>query len=58
MKTYAERKAEVRTEAIEWQADFANHDYSWGEVAVWTNYFETMGRRYGLLTEFRENGIC
>ena len=58
MKTYAERKAEVRAEAIEWQADFGNHDYSWGEVADWTNYFETMGRRYGLLTEFRENGIC
>lgn len=58
MKTYAVRKAEVREEAIDWQLDFENHDYSWGELADWQTYFETLGRRYGLLTEFRENGIC
>ena len=58
MKTYADRKAEAREEAIEWQLDFENHNYSWGECAYWANYFEEKGRRYGLLTEFRENGIC
>lgn len=58
MKTYAERKAEIRDEAIQWQAEYADHNYSYGELAYWADYFETMGRRYGLLEEFRENGIC
>lgn len=58
-KTYAERKAEVRELAIEWQTDyFPNNSLSWGEVAFWNDYFEKLGRRYGLLTEFKENGIC
>ena len=48
-KTYRERQAEVRDEAIEWQSDFANHNYSWGELAYWSDHFETLGRRYGLL---------
>lgn len=58
MKTYQQRKAEIRDEAIQWQAEFSEHNYSWGELAVWGAYFEKMGRRYGLLTEFREHGIC
>lgn len=57
-KTYKERQAEVRDEAIEWQSDFANHNYSWGELAYWSDHFEKLGRRYGLLKEFRENAIC
>jgi hypothetical protein len=31
---------------------------SWGELAYWQEYFEKLGKRYGLLTEFRENCIC
>ena len=58
MKTYAERKAEVREEAIQWQADFGDRVMTWGEVVEETGRFERLGRRYGLLTEFRENGIC
>ena len=30
---------------------------SWQEVANYTNYFYKMGKRYGLIKEFRENGI-
>lgn len=56
-KTYAELKAEKRQEAIEWQLDFGNHNYSWGEIAYYSDYFEKLGKRYGLLKEFRENGI-
>lgn len=55
--TYAEMKEKARQEAIEWQAGFSAHNYSYGELAVWQNYFEKSGKRYGLLTEFRENGI-
>ena len=58
MNTYQQRKAEARERAIEWQYDFCNHNYSWGELAYWGDYFERLGKRYGLLREFRENGIC
>ena len=55
---YQKRKAEVREEAIEWQADFAEHNYSYGELAYYGDYFERLGKRYGLLREFKENAIC
>lgn len=34
MSKYQEMKDKVRAEAIEWQLDFDNHNYSWGELAV------------------------
>lgn len=58
MNYYQRRKEQVRQEAIEWQLDFNNHNYSWGELAIWGEHFERLGRRYGLLREFHENGIC
>ena len=56
--TYANNKAVARQEAIDWQNDVANHNYSYGELAEAAEHFEKLGRRYGLLKEFRENGIC
>lgn len=58
MSTYARRQEELREFAIEWQATFEDMNLDWLEYANWMAYFETMGRRYGLLREFRENGIC
>ena len=59
MKTkYQILKQAARDKAIEWQYDFNNHNYSWGELVEYQGYFEKLGKRYGLLTEFRENGIC
>ena len=58
MSKYYERKEEIRQQAIDWQLDFSNRNYSWGELADWNDYFYKMGKRYGLLKEFRENGIC
>jgi hypothetical protein len=55
---YQKRKAEVREEAIEWQANFSEHNYSYGELAYYGDYFERLGKRYGLLREFKENAIC
>lgn len=55
---YQKRKAEVREEAIEWQADFGEHNYSYGELAYFEDYFRRLGKRYGLLREFKENAIC
>ena len=54
---YALRKADVREEAIEWQADFCNHNYSYGELADFSDYFTRLGKRYGLLREFKSEGI-
>lgn len=58
MSDYQKQKERIRHEAIEWQHDYCLHDYSYVELIEHQYYFENMGRRYGLLTEFRENGIC
>lgn len=55
--TYKENKEQVRDFVIEWQADFCNHNYSFGELQFFQDIFERLGRRWGLLKEFRENGI-
>ncbi len=57
MKTYKEKKEEIRQRAIEWQKDFEKQDYCWGDLIIYQEYFEDLGKRYGLLKEFRENGI-
>ena len=57
MSKYEQKKQEVRQEAIDYQNDFANNNYSYGEIADRQSYFEKKGRRYGLLREFHENGI-
>lgn len=55
---YNRMKARARETAICWQEEFANKSMSWEELADAQDYFEKLGKRYGLLTEFRENGIC
>lgn len=34
MNNYQKQKERVRNEAIEWQLDFGNNNYSWGEC-IW-----------------------
>lgn len=58
MNKYQKAKAKARNEAIEWQLDFCNHNYYMSELIEFANHFEKLGKRYGLLREFRENGIC
>lgn len=53
---YQKRKAEVRDEAIEWQTSNGNI-LSWWDISNMVEHFETLGRRYGLLREFRENCV-
>ena len=57
MKTYQERKEATREQAIDFQLTFNERTYSWSELVTLTGYFEKVGKRYGLLKEFRENGI-
>lgn len=54
---YQKRKERARAEAIEWQLSFCEHSYSYAECINFDYYFEKLGRRYGLLGEFRCNGI-
>lgn len=56
--TYASNKAVVRQEAIDWQNDLFRDNRSYEEMREAAEHFEKLGRRYGLLKEFRENGIC
>ena len=57
MNKYQIEKEKARQKAIDWQMDFCNHNYSWGELADYGGYFERLARRYGLVKEFKENGI-
>ena len=57
MNTYQKNKARVRDMAQIWQAATAERNISWGELAESAIYFAKIGKRYGLLTEFKENGI-
>lgn len=57
-KNYQERKNNLIELAKEWQLDFSYLSWSYSELAEIVNYFYNNGKRYGLLKEFRENGIC
>lgn len=57
MKTYKQRKNEARDRAVEWQLNFSENTYYWSDLVYWQEYFTKLGKRHGLLTEFRENGI-
>lgn len=56
-KTYQEMKEAAREEAIEWQNNECDHNISYGELYEIGERFYNLGRRYGLLREFRENAI-
>lgn len=55
--TYQQKKEAARQEAIDWQYEAAEQNLSYGELADAQEHFEGLGRRYGLLQEFRENCI-
>ena len=57
MNRYQKGKGKTRNEAVDRQTDFAGHAYSYGELSYFSGYFETKARRYGLVKEFKENGI-
>jgi hypothetical protein len=50
-------KEEARQQAIDWQTWQAEQSLSYGELAEWTGYFETLAERFDLTEEFKENGI-
>ena len=58
MSKYGETKEKIRQQAIEYQEDFEKQDYCWSDLHIYQQYFEDKARKYGLVKEFRENGIC
>lgn len=54
---YNLRKAQLVEEAMEYQDSCVDYEYSYGELYEIGNYFMKMAKRYGLVREFRENGI-
>ena len=54
---YQRKKNAVRQEAIDWQHSLNEKDLSYGELATDQYKFEKLAKRYGLVREFRENGI-
>lgn len=57
-KSYQQLKSEAREQAIDWQDWLSENSVSYEGLAIASDYFERLGRRYGLLQEFRENAIC
>lgn len=63
--TYQERKENIRQKAIEWQLgldevrdELDSENFKTQEwFNTWNEYFARKGRQYGLLKEFKENGI-
>lgn len=54
-RKYQEGKAEAEEKAKEWQR--AEAVQSWGEYAETVAEFEKLAHRFGLVQEFKENGI-
>ena len=57
MNKYQKMKAKIREEALAWQLMAGETILYWSDICGATDYFFRQGKRYGLLTEFRENGI-
>lgn len=57
MNKYQKNKAIARQNAVAWLLAMAINAPTWGEIAEGQAYFEKIGKRYGLIKEFKENGI-
>ena len=55
---YQYKKEALREFAKEYQRIFPHINSTWEDVIWFSSFFEQYGRKYGLLKEFRENGIC
>lgn len=56
--SYAEKKEALYNLALNMQEAMSEVPLSYNEYAIIGEFFERYGKRYGMLKEFRENGIC
>lgn len=57
MSRYRREKEQIREQAQHWQEVAGRISTSYYTLAIIGNYFEKQARRYGLIREFKENGI-
>ena len=57
MNNYQKQKESARQKAIDWQLEASEQSLSYGQLAEIGNYFYKLGKRFGLIREFRENAI-
>lgn len=57
MTKYQEKKEKARQQAIEWQYRLSSELLSYDTLSTMQEKFEHLGRRYGLVREFKENAI-
>jgi hypothetical protein len=50
-------KVQARDFAIEWQHNTSEQSLSYAELLYWKIYFEKIAKKFGLIKEFKENGI-
>ena len=55
---YKARKQELRNIAIDWSNNGNAGNLSWLDTVEISDWFYRNGKRYGMLAEFRENGLC
>jgi len=56
-KLIVKDKDMARQVAIDYQRWASEQSLSYGDIAFYTDYFTKLGRKFGLLKEFKENGI-
>lgn len=54
---YIAIKNNIRKIAQTWQTNYPRFAWTYGELAEIQAHFEKLARRFGLVREFRENGI-
>lgn len=58
-KGYQDKRNDLQYKAVNYSHSWYDFcDWSYGELSIIQDFFEVNGRRYGLLTEFKENAIC
>jgi hypothetical protein len=50
-------KNQARQYAIDWQVWVSKKKLSYGEMAAYQDGLRALGKKWGLLREFKENGI-
>ena len=57
MNSYQTKKEQARLKAQEWQEQFSEGNKYWSEIIEAEERFLKLAKRYGLITQFRDEGI-
>ena len=57
-RTYQQAKANAQEFAIDAQNIISENNFSYGEIADISDTLHSLGKRFGLVREFKENCIC